>query len=46
MQTYCSESDWAHGYVLSRYGVTDTEAPNAGLLGRRIGAGACQLPDG
>ncbi len=36
VQTHCSESDWAHGYVLSRYGVTDTEALyRFGLLGRR-----------
>jgi len=36
VQTHCSESDWAHGYVLSRYGVTDTEALDRfGLLGRR-----------
>ena len=36
VQTHCSESDWAHGYVLSRYGVTDTEMLDRyGLLGRR-----------
>jgi guanine deaminase len=36
VQTHCSESDWAHGYALSRYGVTDTEALDRfGLLGRR-----------
>jgi len=26
VQTHCSESDWAHGHVLARYGVTDAEA--------------------
>lgn len=26
VQTHCSESDWQHGYVLDRYGKTDTEA--------------------
>ncbi|MDM9620386.1 guanine deaminase [Rhizobium sp. S96] len=36
VQTHCSESDWAHGYVLSRYGVTDAAALDRfGLLGRR-----------
>ncbi len=25
VQTHCSESDWAHGYGLDRYGRTDTE---------------------
>ncbi|MGE3875670.1 MAG: guanine deaminase [Parvibaculaceae bacterium] len=24
MQTHCSESDWAHGYVLERFGKSDT----------------------
>ncbi len=24
VQTHCSESDWEHGYVLDRYGVTDS----------------------
>lgn len=36
VQTHCSESDWAHGYVLERFGVTDAEAlDNFGLLTRR-----------
>lgn len=26
VQTHCSESDWEHGAVLERYGVTDTHA--------------------
>lgn len=26
VQTHCSESDWEHGHVLDRYGVSDTEA--------------------
>lgn len=26
VQTHCSESDWQHGYVLNRYGKSDTEA--------------------
>ena len=26
VQTHCSESDWEHGYVLDRFGITDTEA--------------------
>jgi guanine deaminase len=35
VQTHCSESDWAHGYALSRYGVTDAEALDGyGLLTR------------
>ncbi len=35
VQTHCSESDWEHGYVLSRHGVTDTESLDRfGLLGR------------
>lgn len=48
VQTHCSESDWAHGYVLSRYGVTDTEALDRfGLLGRRtVLAHANFLTDG
>ncbi|RLQ88528.1 guanine deaminase [Notoacmeibacter ruber] len=25
-QTHCSESDWQHGYVLERHGMTDTES--------------------
>lgn len=36
VQTHCSESDWEHGYVLSRHGVTDTESLDRfGLLTRR-----------
>lgn len=35
VQTHCSESDWEHGYVLARYGVTDTAALDRfGLIGR------------
>lgn len=26
VQTHCSESDWEHGYVLERHGVSDTES--------------------
>ena len=34
--THCSESDWEHGYVLNRYGISDTEALDGfGLLTRR-----------
>lgn len=33
VQTHCSESIWEHGYVLDRFGVTDTEAlDDVGLL--------------
>lgn len=36
VQTHCSESDWEHGYVLARHGMTDTESLDRfGLLGRR-----------
>ena len=36
VQTHCSESDWAHGYCLDRYGMTDAEALDSfGLLTRR-----------
>jgi guanine deaminase len=36
VQTHCSESDWEHGYVLSRHGMTDTMSLDRfGLLGRR-----------
>jgi guanine deaminase len=36
VQTHCSESDWEHGYVLDRCGVTDTAALGGfGLLSRR-----------
>ena len=36
VQTHCSESDWAHDFVLARCGVTDTTAlERFGLLSRR-----------
>lgn len=36
IQTHCSESDWAHGHVLARYGHTDAEALDSfGLLTRK-----------
>ncbi len=36
VQTHCSESDWAHGYALERYGHTDTTAlAGFGLLTRK-----------
>ncbi|MGO9931119.1 MAG: guanine deaminase [Steroidobacteraceae bacterium] len=36
VQTHCSESDWEHGYVLDRCGITDTAAlERFGLLSRR-----------
>jgi guanine deaminase len=36
VQTHCSESDWAHDFVLARHGVTDTTALGRfGLLTRR-----------
>ncbi|WP_137151849.1 guanine deaminase [Devosia sp. FKR38] len=36
VQTHCSESDWAHGHVLGRYGHTDAEALDRfGLLTRK-----------
>jgi guanine deaminase len=36
VQTHCSESDWAHGYALERYGHTDTVALDGfGLLTRK-----------
>ena len=35
VQTHCSESDWAHAFVLERYGITDTQAlERFGLLSR------------
>ena len=35
VQTHCSESDWAHGYVLDRFGRTDSEMLETfGLLRR------------
>ena len=34
VQTHCSESDWEHGYVLSRHGITDAlSLDRFGLLG-------------
>jgi guanine deaminase len=36
VQTHCSESDWEHGYVRDRFGITDTAAlERFGLLSRR-----------
>jgi guanine deaminase len=36
VQTHCSESDWEHGFVLDRFGITDTAAlERLGLLSRR-----------
>jgi len=36
VQTHCSESDWAHGHVLERFGMTDAAALDGfGLLTRR-----------
>lgn len=36
VQTHCSESDWAHGHALDRYGRTDAEALDGfGLMTRR-----------
>jgi len=36
IQTHCSESDWQHGYVFERHGVSDTESLDRfALLGRR-----------
>ncbi|WP_176085703.1 guanine deaminase [Martelella sp. HB161492] len=36
VQTHCSESDWEHGYVLERHGVSDTESLDRfGLLTRK-----------
>lgn len=36
VQTHASESDWAHGHALDRYGKTDTEALDGfGLLSRK-----------
>ena len=36
VQTHCSESDWAHAFVLERCGVSDTAAlDRLGLLSRR-----------
>jgi len=48
VQTHCSESDWEHGYVLARHGMTDTESLDRfGLLGRRtVLAHANFLTDG
>lgn len=36
VQTHCSESDWAHGHALDRYGVSDATAlDHFGLLSRK-----------
>ncbi|WP_449396983.1 guanine deaminase [Devosia riboflavina] len=36
VQTHCSESDWAHGHVLQRFGITDAAALDTfGLLTRK-----------
>ena len=36
VQTHCSESDWAHGHVLERFGITDAAAFDSfGLLTRK-----------
>jgi guanine deaminase len=36
VHTHCSESDWAHGHVLERHGISDAESLDRfGLLGRR-----------
>jgi guanine deaminase len=36
VQTHCSESDWQHGYVLGRHGMSDTDSLDRfGLLGRQ-----------
>lgn len=36
VQTHCSESDWEHGFVIDRCGMTDTHALDSfGLLTRR-----------
>ena len=36
VQTHCSESDWAHGHVLARFGHTDAQAlDDFGLLTRK-----------
>ena len=36
VQTHCSESDWEHGYVIARHGVSDAESLDRfGLLTRR-----------
>jgi guanine deaminase len=47
VQTHCSESHWAHDYVLARHGVTDTESLDRfGLLTRRtVLAHATQVTD-
>lgn len=46
VQTHCSESDWEHGYVLDRCGVTDTAAlENFGLLSRRTILAHCNFID-
>ena len=48
VQTHCSESDWAHGYVLNRHGQRDTESLNHfKLLTRKtVLAHSCFINDG
>jgi guanine deaminase len=47
VQTHASESDWEHGYVLARHGVTDAASLDRfGLMGRRtVLAHAVHLTD-
>lgn len=47
VQTHCSESDWAHGYVIERHGTTDAHSLDRfGLLGRHsVLAHATRLTD-
>jgi guanine deaminase len=47
VQTHCSESDWAHAFVLARCGITDTAALRRfGLLSRRTILAHGNLIDG
>ena len=44
VQTHCSESDWAHGHALDRYGVTDAMALDGfGLLTRHTVLAHCNF---
>src|SRR5215217_3194439 len=47
VQTHCSESDWAHDYVLARHAMSDTASLDRfGLLGRKsVLAHATRLSD-
>ena len=46
VQTHCSESDWAHGYALDRFGTTDTAALDRfGLLAGAVLAHANHVTD-